>query len=198
MEKIVGYHIIFGAYGFWLPNDPRGSWSDFVGAWELFRFGQATRTTERRSLARDEHDQEKRLAAKSALKLPSVLFSADQILTVGEGIAEVVVKSQLQIWACSIMPEHVHCVLARDRLSAEQLSIQIKGGATRAMVLAGNHPFLAHARTGQRPPKTWERGEWKVFLHNEGEVQKAIKYVEDNPIREGLPPQHWEFVTKLA
>jgi hypothetical protein len=23
-------HVIFGAYGFWLPNDPRGSWSTFV------------------------------------------------------------------------------------------------------------------------------------------------------------------------
>ena len=35
-------HVIFCAYGFWLPNDPRGSWSDFVGSWELLRFGRAT------------------------------------------------------------------------------------------------------------------------------------------------------------
>jgi hypothetical protein len=41
---IRGYHVIFGAYGFWLPNDPRGSWSEFVGSWELFRFGAATTT----------------------------------------------------------------------------------------------------------------------------------------------------------
>ena len=34
---IIAYHVIFGMYGFWLPNDPRGSWSDFVAAWELFR-----------------------------------------------------------------------------------------------------------------------------------------------------------------
>jgi len=27
-----GYHVIFGMYGFWLPNDPRGSWSDYVGS----------------------------------------------------------------------------------------------------------------------------------------------------------------------
>jgi len=38
---IRAYHAIFTAYGFWLPNDPRGSWSDFVGSWELFRFGPA-------------------------------------------------------------------------------------------------------------------------------------------------------------
>jgi hypothetical protein len=29
---VIGYHIILGAYGFWLPNDPRGSWSNEV--WE--------------------------------------------------------------------------------------------------------------------------------------------------------------------
>ena len=38
-----GYHVIVCAYGFWLPNDPRGSWSDFVGKWELVRFGKATK-----------------------------------------------------------------------------------------------------------------------------------------------------------
>ncbi|MBM4093542.1 MAG: hypothetical protein FJ276_29660, partial [Planctomycetes bacterium] len=36
-----GFDVIFGASGSWLPNDPRGSWSDFVGSWELWRFGPA-------------------------------------------------------------------------------------------------------------------------------------------------------------
>ena len=50
------FHLIISAYGFWLPNDPRGSWSDFVGSWELYKFGPATKTTETRSLAHDPHD----------------------------------------------------------------------------------------------------------------------------------------------
>lgn len=29
---VLAYHVIFGAYGFWLPNDPRGSWSKFVAS----------------------------------------------------------------------------------------------------------------------------------------------------------------------
>ena len=37
-----GYHVILPMYGFWLPNDPRGSWSDFVRKWELVRFGRAS------------------------------------------------------------------------------------------------------------------------------------------------------------
>ena len=48
---ILASHVIFSTYGFWLPNDPRGSWSDFVGNWELTRFGKATTVTTHRSLA---------------------------------------------------------------------------------------------------------------------------------------------------
>ncbi len=45
-----GYHVILPTYGFWLPNDPRGSWSEFVRKWELVRFGPTTKTIQRRSL----------------------------------------------------------------------------------------------------------------------------------------------------
>ena len=41
---IHGYHVILPMYGFWLPNDPRGSWSEFVRKWELTRFGDGTQT----------------------------------------------------------------------------------------------------------------------------------------------------------
>ena len=69
---IHGYHVIFGAYGFWLPNDPRGSWSDFVGAWELLKFGPATKRIERVVLT-PELDG-KRLESKNALKYPQFNF----------------------------------------------------------------------------------------------------------------------------
>ena len=36
---VLAYHAIFTAYGFWLPNDPRGSWSSYVRSWELFLAG---------------------------------------------------------------------------------------------------------------------------------------------------------------
>ena len=63
------YHLIVTGYGFWLPNDPRGSWTDFVGSWEIYKFGTGTKTTETRSLAHDPHDVELRLAAKRAADL---------------------------------------------------------------------------------------------------------------------------------
>ena len=72
---VLGYHIILSAYGFWLPNDPRGSWSDFVASWELFKFGPATKVTGKRSYAHDPHDAATRRAAKAALKYPPVRFN---------------------------------------------------------------------------------------------------------------------------
>ena len=52
------YHLIISAYGFWLPNDPRGSWSDFVGAWELlarlFQSLMASRRPDFRLASRSE------------------------------------------------------------------------------------------------------------------------------------------------
>ena len=51
IRMILAYHSIFSMYGFWLPNDPRGSGSDYIASWELFRYGPATKTNSRRSVA---------------------------------------------------------------------------------------------------------------------------------------------------
>src|SRR5215213_6329883 len=84
---VLAAHVVFTCYGFWLPNDPRGSWSDFVRSWELLRFGPATKTTDRRSLAHDAHDQARRRSAKRALRYDPVKFTGVQAWHVGRGIA---------------------------------------------------------------------------------------------------------------
>lgn len=191
---IVGYHIIFGAYGFWLPNDPRGSWSTFVGSWDLYRYGPATKTQERRSLAHDPHDREQRLAAKTALQRPAVKFSDAQIAAIGAGFACYAARARLPVWACAILPDHVHLVIGRPHISVEQLVIQLKGDATRKLVQLGLHPFAqANAPIGTRPPKCFARGPWKVFL-DPPDVPPTIQYVENNPIKSGQQPQHRPFV----
>ena len=192
---VLGYHVIFGAYGFWLPNDPRGSWSEFVGAWELFLAGgRATKTTETCSLARRPHDRGRRLATKEQLSRPAVKFTGVQARAIGRGFDQYVAESGLRVWACSILPEHVHLVVGRFRLSIEQVVIQLKGAATRQLVDEGLHPF-GHLAAGGRPPKCWSRGEWKVFIRDPAHLASAIQYVGKNPVKEGKPPQRWRFVS---
>src|SRR5437762_783848 len=121
---VIGYHVIFGAYGFWLPNDPRGSWSDFVGSWELFRYGPATKTNEVHSVAHCRHDTALRLAAKQELQYPAVKFTGLQAKAIGDAFCSYTRKSGLVIRACAILPEHVHLVVDRFRISIEQIVIQ--------------------------------------------------------------------------
>src|SRR5438132_2926096 len=84
-KVVLGYHIIFTAYGFWLPNDPRGSWSDFVASWELCLHGRSTKTDKKRSLAAVPHDVNKRRAAKMALSRHPVRFTGPQAQSIGHG-----------------------------------------------------------------------------------------------------------------
>jgi hypothetical protein len=46
---------------------------------------------------------------------------------------------------------------------------------------------------GERVPRCWVRGQWKVFLDPE-DVPRAIAYVEKNPLKEGKKKQTWSFV----
>ena len=191
---VLASHVILGMYGFWLPNDERGSWSDFVGSWELLRFGKATTVQVRQSLARRPFDPAKRAAAQAALKYPPVVLSGRQARAIGTGFSEYAHKAGLSILACAILPEHVHLVLARHRLHVEQLVNQLKGAATRRLIEEQLHPLAAHQRAMSRPPKAFARGQWKVFLDTAADIEQSINYVNGNPQREHLPPQRWSFV----
>jgi REP element-mobilizing transposase RayT len=190
---IAGYHVIFGAYGFWLPNDPRGSWSNFVGSWDLHRYGNATTTSVRRSVAHRDHDRQARLAAKTTLKYPPVRFTGLQARAVGRGFANYVDRSELKVWACTILPDHVHLVIENPAMPIERLVIQLKGAATEELEREGIHPLAEWKKPGERSPKCFSRGQWKVFLDPE-DVSRAIRYVEENPLKEGKPVQRWRFV----
>ena len=71
----------------------------------------------------------------------------------------------------------------------------LKAEATKALVAEGLHPLADHKTSDDEVPKCWARGEWKVFLDKAEDIQRAIAYVEENPLKEGKPPQRWSFVT---
>ncbi|MDZ4817448.1 MAG: transposase [Planctomycetota bacterium] len=194
---MLAHHIIFGTYGFWLPNDPRGSWSDFVGSWELYRYGSATKTTETQSLAYIEHDSASRKAAKQSLKYPPVLFNGIQARAVARGFARYVERTGLRIWACAILPDHVHLVTEGTKIPIKHLVIQLKGDATEQLMRERIHPMTPWQTPGSRVPKCWARGEWKVYLDEEDEVYRAIEYVKNNPVKEGKKQQAWSFAQPL-
>ncbi len=185
-------------YGFWLPNDPRGSWSDFVGSWELLRYGRATTVNVRRSLANELCDHYQRKKAKQKLKYPAVRVSGLQAKAIGLGFSDHVSKGRTQVCACAILPEHIHLVIARRDISVERVVNNLKGSATIRLNADCIHPQIKHQGTMRRPPRAFSRGCWKVYLNNTSDVERAIKYVQDNPPKEGKPSQKWSFVSRYV
>lgn len=196
---IHGYHVILPHYGFWLPNDPRGSWSLFVARWEIARFGKTTRHLEQRTLAQlSTAEIARREAARRALLYPPVALTGKQALSVANGFQHQAAKSQYAIWACAILPEHTHLVIARHRYKVEQIASLLKGAATRALVANNLHPLAKYAPPNKRPPSMWARHQWKVYLNSDEAIETAIAYVIDNPVKEGKSIQRWNWITPFA
>jgi REP element-mobilizing transposase RayT len=169
-------------YGFWLPNDPRGSGSEYVGSNDLYESGgKATKVETRHSLAKKPHDWKKREEAKTVLKHPPVLLNGKQALAVAQGFATL----EHPIYACAVMPEHVHLVLGRSTLPAKKVADQLKKAAEERL---RSENIFPNCET------IWARGCWQVFLNTPADVHRTIQYVNENPVKAGFKPQRWSFV----
>jgi REP element-mobilizing transposase RayT len=183
---ILAQHCIFSMYGFWLPNDPRGSGSDYIAVWELFRYGAATKVSTRHSVAHAAHDRRLRLAAKQALKYPPVEISGQQALAIAAGFAQACVDADYRVHACAILPEHVHLVIGAHARNIRTIVGHFKSRATRALKEQG----LWH---GDGRPTSGAHG-WNVRLESLADVERAIAYVDCNPEKEGKRRQRWSLV----
>jgi len=195
LARMLGWHLIFSVYGFWLPNDERGSGSSSVRAQHIYEAGgEATKVYTTHSVAARPHDVRMRRRAKESLKYPAVLLTGLQARAVARGIEAVVPKIGLTIHACAIMPDHVHVVVARHRLDGDELIACLKRAGTRGMNAEGIHPMRDHPRANGRLPTPWAGGGWKVMLFSPEQMYAAIRYVEQNPVRAGFMAQRWSFV----
>lgn len=189
-----GFHFIVTGYGFWLPNDPRGSWSNVIRRFDLLAAGRATKVTTKRSLAAEAHDHGARAAAKRLLKYPPVRLTGEQAHAAAMGIAIAVEERDYIVHAFAIMPDHFHLVMARHARDIDTIAAHLKSRATRQMNTNGLNPMARRGRNG-RDPSPWARNYWCPYLWSPADVQRAIAYTNANPRKAGLKPQRWSFVT---
>jgi len=193
--KVIAYHVVFSAYGFWLPTDPRGSNSSEVRADNIKPFGPATLVTHsRRSVAANPHDRQLRFVAKKALKRPEVRLTGRQAQSVGTGFAKQVKVSHFRIHACTILEQHMHLVVSRHQYDIEQVVRLLRQAGTAQLLADSIHPFANLRTTNKKLPSIWGQDFRKIFLFHREEVLDRIQYVEDNPLREGKPRQEWSFI----
>jgi len=194
MDLVLGFHFILSAYGFWLPNDPRGSWSDCIRAFDLLRFGPATKVTTTRSLAAKPHDVALRAAAKRALRHQPVRFTGVQARAIARGFAIAAFEARYAIHALAILPDHVHIVMGWHAKHIDLIASHLKAKATHQLVTDDIHPLDVDASANGRIPSPWGRKHWCPFIRSVEHMREAIDYVNRNPLKAGLRRQNWRQV----
>jgi len=78
------------------------------------------------------------------------------------------------IYACCVMPDHVHVVVAPMSVELGQWVSRFKNEVQR------------EARRLERPTKFWQQSFWPRRVRSERDLALKIAYVLDNPVRAGL------------
>ena len=184
-NTVIAYHLVWVAYGWWLPNDPRGSMSRCVASDVIAELGALHYGRKRVQPASLDIRAFYERAAE-VLKFPLLTFSVEEIRAIADAFASVISRLCYTCYACAIMPDHVHLLIRKHRDAAEEMIFNLQLESMRRVcdleTRACDHPV-------------WGGPGWKVFLDSKTNIERTIDYIEQNPIKAGLAPQQWAFVT---
>lgn len=182
---VIAYHLIWTAYGWWLPNDPRGSGSkevadDVIADLGKLHYGRK-RAQPTGKVVREFYER-----AAAVLKFPLLGFDEVARAAIAEAFALAIEENHYTCYACAIMPDDVHMLFRKHKHTAEEMAQTLKDSSRSRLSNMG-------LRTPDHP--TWTDGHgWSVFLDHPREIRRTIPYIEENPVKIGLPRQNWPFV----
>jgi len=187
MQKplVIAYHLIWTAYGTWLPNDPRGSGSSAVACDILKDLGDLHYGRKTVQPPGDEIHKFYVLAHER-LKFRILQFDHEDQVMIASAIGSVVEENRYTCYACVVMPDHVHILMRKHRDSCERMVEELQAATRTAL--------LSRKRLGDHPVWTGGLG-WRVFIDHPDTVRRTVQYIADNPVKIGRPLQKWSFVT---
>src|SRR5882724_1942840 len=133
---VIAYHIMWTLYGWWLPNDPRGSTSrtirnDLITELGDVHFGRKRIQPAGKDI-RTFYDQ-----AAAVLKHPLLSFAPDEFSIVADAVGDAIGSCKYTCYACAIMPDHVHLLIRKHRDLAEQMIEKIQALSRKRLVEVG-------------------------------------------------------------
>jgi REP element-mobilizing transposase RayT len=181
---VIAYHLIWTAYGTWLANDPRGSGSNAVQCSLLAELGDLHHGRKNvqpaRQVVREFYER-----AEACLRFPVIRYDAAGRELIALGIADAIAAHRYTCYACAIMPDHVHLIIRKHKYLAEDMIDHLQ---TASRLRLSDSPSLPYDHP------IWTQSGWKVFLDSPEHVWSVIRYIERNPMKAGLPKQHWPHV----
>jgi REP element-mobilizing transposase RayT len=182
-------HLVMHGYGHWLSNDPRGSGST------------ETRKPELRDLGpvhfgrKPNHGQPSRQELKGfyrqaepRLEFDPLWFRRREHDLTSRALRDAVRRLGYTVYACALCANHMHVIVRAHRDRAVQIWENL-ARATGDSIRAADVVPPAHPVWSARP--------YKVFLFAWQDVVDRVAYVEDNPGKEGLARQTYDFVSPL-
>lgn len=180
----IAVHIVLSGYGTWFPNDPRGSGSTETRKDELRDLGDIHHGRKRHQPSRDELRRFFR-EANEELDHQPLWFNEPQRNAIGNAFGELILRVGYTVWACAVCSNHAHILVRTHRNHAMTIRDAF-ANASREALLASNLVADVHPVWSSRP--------YWVLLETPDEVRGRIDYIRKNPLKEGLPLQHWDFV----
>jgi REP element-mobilizing transposase RayT len=183
---IIGHHLIWTLYGHWLPNDLRGSGSSELRE-EKFAFLGPIHQGRKPKHLLPPRGELRRFYKQAEPLLKFDVFWIDECKrrALGECFAKVTRDAGYTVWACAILKNHAHMVIRRHRDDAlamwHAFADESRLAMRQSIGVAQNHPV-------------WSARPCKVFLRTPEEVRGRIDYVNQNPEKEGLLAQWYDFV----
>lgn len=181
---VLAHHLMWTAYGWWLPNDPRGSTSHTIRSDLIADLGELHLGRKQLQPASKDIRTFYQQAADT-LQHDLLQFTPDQFPHVAHALGQTIHDHNYTCYACAVMPDHVHLLIRKHRDRAEQMITNLQQ-ESRSRLSALALRRLSHP--------TWTRGGWKVFLDHPDAIRRTIAYIENNPVKMRLPKQHWDFV----
>src|SRR5438874_13739028 len=122
---VIAYHIMWTLYGWWLPNDPRGSTSSTIRSDPITELGEVHLGRKRIQPAGKDIRAFYKQAAE-ILKYPLLSFAPDEFSIVADAVGDAIGGCNYTCYACASMPDHAHLLIRRHRYLAEQMIEEIQ------------------------------------------------------------------------
>lgn len=89
------------------------------------------------------------------------------------------------VWACAVLSNHAHLCVREHKDRYETVWTRF-GSNSRNELTLRKHIRAEHPVWADRP--------YSVYLHTPDDIWRTVEYIKNNPMKEGLPPQEYEWV----